>query len=122
MSTLSSFVYFWLFLVFIFFTSSPTTEIYTLSLHDALPICSSARPRRGTASRPRANGRSGSHEPRRDRKSTRLNSSHQIISYAVFCVKKKKAVIHEAEARINGETRDTAFVASAEGIHAHKMP
>src|SRR5258708_20527376 len=84
---------------FFFFNDTATTEIYTLSLHDALPICAihcnpvevpeSLRlrdvvpfllivflscPGAGTT----------------DRKSTRLNSSHQIISYAVFCLKKKK--------------------------------
>src|SRR5256885_14499926 len=83
---------------FFFFNDTATTEIYTLSLHDALPIfpesdswCSAAddvirgaKPaalpkvrhfRRGTST---------------DRKSTRLNSSHLVISYAVFCLKKKK--------------------------------
>src|SRR5258708_23960832 len=70
-----------------FFNDTATTEIYTLSLHDALPI--SARPRcLLVLHRSREPGR-----PRcrtRDRKSTRLNSSHQIISYAVFCLKKKQ--------------------------------
>src|SRR5947208_15683889 len=74
--------------LFFFFNDTATTEIYTLSLHDALPIW---RPRsresHGTA--PRAS--SPETLPlRSDRKSTRLNSSHQIISYAVFCLKKKK--------------------------------
>src|SRR5258708_35028025 len=77
-------------LIFFFFNDTATTEIYTLSLHDALPIC-----RRGP--RPRENDRVVWHAGRqaqgvdqdRDRKSTRLNSSHQIISYAVFCLKKK---------------------------------
>src|SRR3712207_8117088 len=95
--------------MFFFFNDTATTEIYTLSLHDALPICT--RPR--TASRPRARsarrGSSGARSARpppsrlaalprtlsaaaaaRDRKSTRLNSSHANISYAVFCLKKKK--------------------------------
>src|SRR5579883_2199962 len=73
---------------FFFFNDPATTEIYTLSLHDALPIC---------ALRGRVRGRGGSgHRPLlhltrfRDRKSTRLNSSHVKISYAVFCLKKKK--------------------------------
>src|SRR5256885_12139181 len=86
-----------------FFNDTATTEIYTLSLHDALPIyplykrstfldskewtlivlenlgrCAAMTKRRGA----------GSHG---DRKSTRLNSSHLVISYAVFCLKKKKA-------------------------------
>src|SRR5437773_6907882 len=73
-----------------FFNDSPTPELYTLSLHDALPICALLRavPRAlwidpGRV-RVRALGRS-----RGDRKSTRLNSSHITISYAVFCLKKK---------------------------------
>src|SRR5450432_598196 len=71
---------------FFFFNDTATTEIYTLSLHDALPI--SRRSRRPTpASRPMA----ASASPRSiDRKSTRLNSSHDQISYAVFCLKKTK--------------------------------
>src|SRR2546427_9565809 len=97
--------------MFFFFNDTATTEIYTLSLHDALPI---STPRcclgRSTASRrhwgtwgelipprsrshaqpPRAceRDRGGISSP--DRKSTRLNSSHSQISYAVFCLKKKK--------------------------------
>src|SRR6476646_11649377 len=70
---------------FFFFNDTATTEIYTLSLHDALPICRGDRGHR----LPRVHRR-----PRRrrvvDRKSTRLNSSHTVISYAVFCLKKKK--------------------------------
>src|SRR5256885_13262114 len=75
---------------FFFFNDTATTEIYTLSLHDALPICFSAV--RGVCSEglritvlPAA--RAGASL---DRKSTRLNSSHLVISYAVFCLKKKK--------------------------------
>src|SRR3712207_7211491 len=96
---------------FFFFNDTATTEIYTLSLHDALPISrrsplqgvradgghspgrlsdrASRRPpgsRRGLTQRRRAPRSHGS-----DRKSTRLNSSHANISYAVFCLKKKKA-------------------------------
>src|SRR5687768_16038947 len=86
------------------FSSLTTSVIYTLSLHDALPIFHQAAPARG---RPRphhhivleaeeeagvgrleqAGGRVGMDQ---DRKSTRLNSSHGYISYAVFCLKKKK--------------------------------
>src|SRR5215469_17206201 len=73
-----------LFLFFFFFNDTATTEIYTLSLHDALPICAKRRPACWRRS-PRA--RSGCCA---DRKSTRLNSSHVEISYAVFCLKKKK--------------------------------
>src|SRR5947209_18447735 len=71
------------------FNDTATTEIYTLSLHDALPISLGRRRERpppplpGPRKRPRRAG-SG-----RDRKSTRLNSSHANISYAVFCLKKK---------------------------------
>src|SRR5215216_2108456 len=72
--------------LFFFFNDTATTEIYTLSLHDALPI-SSPRP----VNPPRAgDGAVTACARPGDRKSTRLNSSHQIISYAVFCLKKKK--------------------------------
>src|SRR2546430_5448236 len=85
---------------FFFFNDTATTEIYTLSLHDALPISILARavvnatgpwvsrfvrdvsPVRTTHGVRLVKGR--------DRKSTRLNSSHSQISYAVFCLKKKK--------------------------------
>src|SRR3712207_7582651 len=86
--------------IFFFFNDTATTEIYTLSLHDALPIFHAAGPgghperRRGHLRRRR--GRQGpgplrrqAADPVRDRKSTRLNSSHANISYAVFCLKKK---------------------------------
>src|SRR3712207_8214537 len=89
---------------FFFFNDTATTEIYTLSLHDALPI-SVLRPLRFIAraiTPPRQSRRfdarffavfhevvGGRAEPL-DRKSTRLNSSHANISYAVFCLKKKR--------------------------------
>src|SRR3712207_8656141 len=84
-------------LLFFFFNDTATTEIYTLSLHDALPIypqcrlarderCGFSRHRRALSNRRRRSGRMG------DRKSTRLNSSHANISYAVFCLKKKKKI------------------------------
>src|SRR3712207_8883697 len=93
--------------VLFFFNDTATTEIYTLSLHDALPICPGyepppklrQRPAKGWACRPLASpyleapppGQgSRSCRSRSDRKSTRLNSSHANISYAVFCLKKKK--------------------------------
>src|SRR3989442_8805638 len=92
-----------LFFFFFFFNDTATTEIYTLSLHDALPIFISASNRstsrptpRFTISVCRASTSSWSRTFRRawkygsDRKSTRLNSSHVRISYAVFCLKKKK--------------------------------
>src|SRR5689334_24929165 len=103
---------------FFFFNDTATTEIYTLSLHDALPISSpisgagssspgSSSPRRpretatatssssspsraGRSSPPRASPATTEPCGRSDRKSTRLNSSHSSISYAVFCLKKKK--------------------------------
>src|SRR2546430_13703752 len=73
-------------LLFFFFNDTATTEIYTLSLHDALPISSRSFPPR--SARARRCGRP--RFPKTDRKSTRLNSSHSQISYAVFCLKKKK--------------------------------
>src|SRR5207253_5641177 len=83
---------------FFFFTNPATTEIYTLSLHDALPIYA-RRVRDHVLDEPtrqllRQRG-DGSvflvvEERDGDRKSTRLNSSHVAISYAVFCLKKKK--------------------------------
>src|SRR5256885_10058132 len=95
--------------LFFFFNDTATTEIYTLSLHDALPIScpkNSGRSRRSFG--PFTNGtpndaaradsfawqRPGryttSHGGSLDRKSTRLNSSHLVISYAGFCLEKKK--------------------------------
>src|SRR5437870_6556896 len=94
-----------------FFTASPTPEIYTLSLHDALPISLGALSADHLAAISDAGiralaasdtvavllpatmvflGRRAQAPARRDRKSTRLNSSHVAISYAVFCLKKKK--------------------------------
>src|SRR2546427_2579972 len=88
---------------FFFFNDTATTEIYTLSLHDALPISVDvSEPRlRGSALHPggpvQGRGAQEAHRgdrcqggDRGDRKSTRLNSSHSQISYAVFCLKKKK--------------------------------
>src|SRR2546430_17402916 len=79
---------------FFFFNDTATTEIYTLSLHDALPLWLKPVQRRiiyamselglGPTSKPKKSARTI------DRKSTRLNSSHSQISYAVFCLKKKK--------------------------------
>src|SRR2546429_6414271 len=88
-----------------FFNDTATTEIYTLSLHDALPIsggepsafraplslpCSFHSAIPGSLSGSVANANRLEGKPL-DRKSTRLNSSHGYISYAVFCLKKKKA-------------------------------
>src|SRR3712207_7283674 len=89
-----------------FFNDTATTEIYTLSLHDALPILGritnpadfnhvSVGTRGGYAVKVSDIGyvEDGTEEQRTDRKSTRLNSSHANISYAVFCLKKKKTNI-----------------------------
>src|SRR5947199_5848939 len=93
--------YFFLFVVLypflFFFNDTATTEIYTLSLHDALPIFAAARAWAHVFSTGelelewRFRRQSlGGHGISIDRKSTRLNSSHLGISYAVFCLKKKK--------------------------------
>src|SRR3712207_7321937 len=104
---------------FFFFNDTATTEIYTLSLHDALPIwprpdrCPARRGegrqvriagcfcRRPKLLRRRAEalplGARRRRRPLLDRKSTRLNSSHANISYAVFCLKKKKATFFKIE-------------------------
>src|SRR2546430_13632553 len=79
---------------YFFFNDTATTEIYTLSLHDALPIYATSRgPRGASHSRMRRCGTCCRSWPAgttwTDRKSTRLNSSHSQISYAVFCLKKK---------------------------------
>src|SRR3712207_7956419 len=87
---------------FFFFNDTATTEIYTLSLHDALPISAAPpswprssrsspgrRPRTGGRARPSGTPRGS----RRDRERTRLNSSHANISYAGFCLKKKKKLL-----------------------------
>src|SRR5687768_18593596 len=75
-----------------FFNDTAPTEIYTLSLHDALPISRRRAVPRHHAHRPLSAGgrRLVPRRAARDRKSTRLNSSHGYISYAVFCLKKKK--------------------------------
>src|SRR5688572_32212004 len=91
-----------MYLSFFFFNDTATTEIYTLSLHDALPILApsftgtwsawqrlASRSVSGSASQVTSDGFCAGVTPR-DRKSTRLNSSHSQISYAVFCLKKKK--------------------------------
>src|SRR2546430_14516861 len=86
--------------IFFFFNDTATTEIYTLSLHDALPIFSGRIPTpRSTTGGERPCSRDSStvtpiwqlssRAVSTDRKSTRLNSSHSQISYAVFCLKKK---------------------------------
>src|SRR2546430_13154977 len=85
------------FFFFFFFNDTATTEIYTLSLHDALPISApvvvtvqdvGGQDVTNTFDVVLTDGTAG------DRKSTRLNSSHSQISYAVFCLKKKKIKAH----------------------------
>src|SRR2546429_5889880 len=83
---------------FFFFNDTATTEIYTLSLHDALPISSLRRESqcRHASSVSRSQALTVRHKRRNrsgalgDRKSTRLNSSHGYISHAVFCLKKNR--------------------------------
>src|SRR5437764_6426741 len=77
---------------FFFFNDTATTEIYTLSLHDALPISVPLLTREGevTIAKRIERGQLVVMKSITDRKSTRLNSSHRCISYAVFCLKKKK--------------------------------
>src|SRR2546426_1679133 len=77
------------FRLFFFFNDTATTEIYTLSLHDALPISTTSW-RDGATSVEKVTWTLVPGGSRTDRKSTRLNSSHLVISYAVFCLKKKK--------------------------------
>src|SRR5437762_8906879 len=99
-----------------FFIDPPTTEISTLSLHDALPIFESSG---GSGFIPfppplrngRVGGASGPRESHlftwrvRDRKSTRLNSSHRCISYAVFCLKKKKKTSNDTRSAATEHTK-----------------
>src|SRR3712207_8598616 len=106
--------------MFFFFNDTATTEIYTLSLHDALPICPAVDGDEGPGLEVNHGIDAGSPGPGdcwegvtpnivggdevrvitprgtdSDRKSTRLNSSHANISYAVFCLKKKNINTHE---------------------------
>src|SRR2546430_5457559 len=84
---------------FFFFNDTATTEIYTLSLHDALPISTLPKWTDWTTTKVKPESKRKFDGYLRkmiaayksaDRKSTRLNSSHSQISYAVFCLKKKK--------------------------------
>src|SRR5437868_15003035 len=74
--------------ILFFFNDTATTDIYTLSLHDALPICMVVYRIANPAGAPPPPAAMDTQPA--DRKSTRLNSSHVSISYAVFCLKKKK--------------------------------
>src|SRR2546427_10845886 len=84
-----------LFCFFFFFNDTATTEIYTLSLHDALPILTDKDWLELVVYDHHRLDPDGSYALSSDRKSTRLNSSHSQISYAVFCLKKKKKKRHE---------------------------
>src|SRR5258707_2334547 len=111
-----------LYFFFFFFNDTATTEIYTLSLHDALPILrtinfSPALPDRRGSSACRSKMPRPAPSACRDRKSTRLNSSHANISYAVFCLKKKKNVLcmrpptrHHARPTHNTRSASTAVI------------
>src|SRR2546427_1558884 len=104
---------------FFFFNDTATTEIYTLSLHDALPIFAQRLPAglddvfRAPHGAPALRTAGGLDDDARlgrgaevlDRKSTRLNSSHSQISYAVFCLKKKKKK-HITHKRHTADTHD----------------
>src|SRR2546430_10011920 len=88
---------------FFFFNDTATTEIYTLSLHDALPISNSPPGSHSypcTADTLTRSVRIGN----QDRKSTRLNSSHSQISYAVFCLKKKKCTRYSKRVALGATT------------------
>src|SRR2546430_13136057 len=93
MSIASRWMLAFLFFFFFFLNDPAPPEISPLPLHDALPICARGRSC-GSAGRGRERQGQAQSEPCRptaaDRKSTRLNSSHSQISYAVFCLKKKK--------------------------------
>src|SRR5258705_5211731 len=99
-----------LFFFFFFFNDTATTEIYTLSLHDALPISAPSTRQRSCCARPTTSIRAASPTGRTDRKSTRLNSSHLGISYAVFCLKKKK------KRQVESTQTDTIGVCSAHAV------
>src|SRR5947207_9694414 len=108
--------------IFCFINDTAPTELYTLSLHDALPICRGGRRASGNAQPPDGDpgpadggfrvlsvlkiGGSVLRDAASDRKSTRLNSSHTVISYAVFCLKKKSPGMNIRKRIIMINTRD----------------
>src|SRR3989442_10018794 len=93
-----------IYMLFFFFNDTATTEIYTLSLHDALPIYRGDHHHDHDADGDAEDGQRGSPlDHPRDRKSTRLNSSHVRISYAVFCLKKKKSATHHVRSYLIDE-------------------
>src|SRR2546427_5793161 len=104
-----------MYFLFFFFNDTATTEIYTLSLHDALPILARlAATAAHEVRRPFGFAGDERHDLRigtialaamGDRKSTRLNSSHSQISYAVFCLKKKKRKRRMETIQVSYESR-----------------
>src|SRR5699024_11490057 len=108
------------FLCSFLFTSSAPPVLYTLSLHDALPIfhhdARHAGPDHEEVQARRHGQRSlralrrGQGQHQQDRKSTRLNSSHVSISYAVFCLKKKRKNARNDDIMLNGQIHDTETV------------
>src|SRR5947208_8926574 len=118
MSALFSYAFLCFLVLFFFFNDTATTEIYTLSLHDALPfhtplmqpaVAALGQALQGVRLSPW----------RVDRKSTRLNSSHQIISYAVFCLKKKK---RRARRRRVATSSATCHTPARAATHATRTP
>src|SRR5256885_8355601 len=103
-------------MIFFFFNDTATTEIYTLSLHDALPICVVELVGQGQFSADDAQHalefRGQDLQALVDRKSTRLNSSHLVISYAVFCLKKKKKNAFDLRLADTWWNRDPSVVQS----------
>src|SRR5436190_16533367 len=91
-----------------FFNDTATTEIYTLSLHDALPILVRTVARLHGSGREALFNFGGAPDfKNRDRKSTRLNSSHTVISYAVFCLKKKNSTMTSSSIISRSPTTDS---------------
>src|SRR5436309_10008799 len=100
---------------FFFFNDTATTEIYTLSLHDALPISLSHDSRPSLHRHYEGPCPCRSSWNRRDRKSTRLNSSHVKISYAVFCLKKKNN-------KFNYDSNTTGYFGTIDSVLAATLP
>src|SRR3972149_6651687 len=104
-----------------FFNDTATTEIYTLSLHDALPIFANIKPRPERAFQSAPKNRSlFCPKSSADRKSTRLNSSHSQISYAVFCLKKnRKQTRHTQGSHIGlGQHRNVTRLSTPRALRA----
>src|SRR5438132_8277900 len=98
-----------------FFNDPPPTDIYTLSLHDALPIfLTFSRQREVSRTPTRLDPPVREAVELLDRKSTRLNSSHTVISYAVFCLKKKKRVSYH-----HHPSNHAAEATYGKGTHHH---